>query len=555
LKIIASENLFAILEACADDMLTARDRCGFRFDPVTRMLVGVAANVESLRNHKLLMKEKIRLTQTAAVMFEAAGFAKRTAVEMSHAKDSSVVIPVPEGLSYLPFQRAGIEYASQRPLVLIADEMGLGKTVQAIGTVNADPNARRILIVCPASLKRNWRREWMKWDVKGLQVQIVDGTTPQEFTGNVLILNYEILKAHRTQIKETGNWDVMIVDECHALKTAKTQRTLEVFGGKLYERENRRKVKEEFFPIPANKKILLSGTPIVNKPKELWPLLQTLDPGGIGAKANWHNYAQRYCKLLDLGKKTDPWGNEYTLWQWDGADNLDELQDILRERFMVRRLKKDVLTELPAKRRQIVILEPDTVTLTKLIAREAQAYADYEPDSFLGKPQPSIGEISVTRKKIALLKVKFAVEHIKELLNETEKLVVFGHHHSTLDALQEAFGESSVRIDGRVSLDDRQKAVDRFQTDPSCRVFIGGIQAAGVGLTLTAASTVVFVESSWVPGENSQAEDRCHRIGQRESVLVQHLILEGSLDERVVGVVIAKQEIIDAALDKPEPSA
>jgi SWI/SNF-related matrix-associated actin-dependent regulator 1 of chromatin subfamily A len=199
----------------------------------------------------------------------------------------------------------------------------------------------------------------------------------------------------------------------------------------------------------------------------------------------------------------------------------------------------------------VIVLEPGKA-LAKLVARESQAYADYEPASFLGKPQPAIGEISVTRKRIALAKVKFAVEHIKELLNEQEKVVVFAHHHEVIDALEEEFKEIAVRIDGRVSLDERQRAVDRFQTDVSCRVFIGGIQAAGVGLTLTAASTVVFVELDWVPGNISQAEDRCHRIGQKESVLVQHLILEGSLDERVVGVLIGKQEIIDKALDKPE---
>jgi SNF2 family DNA or RNA helicase len=548
LKIAASEELFAIIEGCDADMLVAKDKCGFSFDPVTGMLVGVAASVDSLRNHKLLLKDKLLITQQAATMYAAAGFVKRTAVEMSHAKDSGAVIPVPQGLAYLPFQRAGIEYAAQRPLVLVADEMGLGKTVQAIGAVNSDPNADRILIVCPASLKHNWRREWMKWDVKGLAVQIVDGTTPVDFKGSVIIVNYDILTAHREQLKGEP-WDVMILDECHYLKNGRTDRTLEVFGG--IKRNPDRSIKERFTAIPATKKILLSGTPIVNKPKELWPMLQTLDPDGIGAKSNWYHYATRYCQAISLGERTDAYGNTYKLWKWDGADNLEELQNLMRERFMVRRLKKDVLTELPAKRRQIILLEPGKA-LAKLVAREAQAYKDYEPDSFLGKPQPSIGEISVTRKKIALQKVKFAVEHIKELLNETEKIVVWAHHHEVLDALALSFASDAVRVDGRVPLAERQEAVDRFQTDPTCKIFIGGIQAAGVGLTLTAAHVAVFVELDWVPGNLSQAEDRCHRIGQKDCVLIQHLILEGSLDERVVGVVIAKQGVIDQALDKPE---
>ncbi len=215
MKIATSEDLFAIVDGCDADLLVAKEKCGFTFDFITGRLVGVAANVDMLRNHKLLLREKILITQSAAAMYAAAGFVKRTAVEMSHAKDSNIAIPAPDGLSLLPFQRAGVEYASQRTLTLIADEPGLGKTVQAICTVNADRDARRILIVCPASLKRNWRREWLKWDVKGLSIQVVDGTTPQEFTGNVCVLNYDILTAHRAQLKDGAAWDVMILDEFH----------------------------------------------------------------------------------------------------------------------------------------------------------------------------------------------------------------------------------------------------------------------------------------------------------------------------------------------------
>jgi SNF2 family DNA or RNA helicase len=552
LKIAASEELFGIIDGCDADLLVAKDKCGFTFDFITGRLVGVAANVDMLRNHKLLLKEKLLITQSAAAMYAAAGFVKRTAVEMSHAKDSSIVIPVPDGLSYLPFQRAGIEYASQRALTLIADEMGLGKTVQAIGAVNADPNISHVLIVCPASLKHNWRREWQKWDVKGLEVQIVDGVKEVMFDGDVVIINYDILAAHATELKKRDGWHAMILDECHYLKNRRTDRTLEVFGG--IKRNADREIIARYNPIPAEKKLLLSGTPIVNKPKELWPLLQTLDPMGLGASSNWYNYAKRYCQMRSW-EQPDPRkpGQTMTMYWWEGADNLEELQELMRARFMVRRLKKDVLTELPAKRRQVIVLEPGKA-LAKLVARESQAYKDYEPNSFLGKPQPAIGEISTTRKRIALAKVKFAVEHIKELLHETPKVVAFVHHHEVADALFQAFGESAVLVDGRVSLDNRQKAVDRFQTEAGCTVFIGGIQAAGVGLTLTAASVVVFVELDWVPGSISQAEDRCHRIGQKESVLVQHLILEGSIDEKVVGVLIQKQEVIDKALDKPEVS-
>ena len=236
-------------------------------------------------------------------------------------------------------------------------------------------------------------------------------------------------------------------------------------------------------------------------------------------------------------------------WWWDGAANLEELQEIMRSRFMVRRLKKDVLPELPAKRRQVIILEPKP-QLAKLIAKEIKTYeehaagkTDYDQDL------PSIGEIAELRKKIALRKVPYVVDHIREVLNEQPKVVVFVHHHEVGDALMEVFGSEAVLLDGRVSTNDRQAGIDRFQTDPVCRVFVGSIQAAGVGITLTAASVAIFVELSWVPGEISQCEDRLHRIGQCSSVLIQHLILEGSLDERVVDVLIRKQEILDKVLN------
>ena len=419
--------------------------------------------------------------------------------------------------------------------------------MQAIGVCNALPDARRILIVCPASLKHNWRREWKKWDVKSLSISIIDGEEDYEFMTNVVIINYDILAAHREQVKASP-WDLVILDECHYLKSGRADRTLEVFGG--IKRNPDKTIKERFDPIPAKRMLLLSGTPLVNKPKELWTLLKAVDPDGLGS--DWMRYARRYCEARPIER----WNPvirklERVGWWWDGAANLEELQEIMRSRFMVRRLKKDVLPELPAKRRQVIILEPKP-QLAKLIAKEIKTYeehaagkTDYDQDL------PSIGEIAELRKKIALRKVPYVVDHIREVLNEQPKVVVFVHHHEVGDALMEVFGSEAVLLDGRVSTNDRQAVIDRFQTDPGCKIFVGGIQAAGVGITLTAASTVIFVELDWVPGNITQAEDRCHRIGQKESVLVQHLILEGSLDERVIDVIIKKQEILDKVLDKP----
>jgi SNF2 family DNA or RNA helicase len=458
-------------------------------------------------------------------------------VDASRALNSEIEIPSPAGLEYYPFQKAGIDYASKRAMTLIADEMGLGKTLQAIGVSNLLPEIRKVLIICPASLKINWKREWEKWDTKDLIVALAKDNFPM---ANVIILNYDRLKKFRKEIRET-QWDLMISDEAHFIKSAKAQRTREVLGG--IKRDANKVIVERVSAIPATRRLFLTGTPIVNKPKELWPMLQVLDPTGLGA--DWYAYAKRYCGLWEIKDKM----GKRLGWKWDGATNLEELQEHLRASFMVRRLKKDVLTSLPPKIRQVISIEPDSKT-KKLIATELLSYEEYGKQLKEGENPPPFSAISSARKELGIAKVKFVVEHLKELLNEREKIIVFGHHLEVLDGLAEAFPGECVQLDGRTSLDARQSAVDLFQRDPSVRLFFAGIQAAGVGITLTAASIVIFAELDWVPGNISQAEDRAHRIGQKDCVTVQHIVLAGSLDERLAAVIIEKQEIIDAALDK-----
>jgi len=355
-------------------------------------------------------------------------------------------------------------------------------------------------------------------------------------------VNYDRLKKFRREIREI-EWDLLIVDEAHFLKSSKAQRTREVLGG--IKRNADREIVDRTSAIPAARRLFLTGTPIVNKPKELWPMLQSLDPEGLGA--NWYNYAKRYCALWELKDRS----GKRIGWKWDGATNLPELQDRLRSAFMVRRLKCDVLTSLPAKIRQVVSIEPST-TLKKLIASEISSYEVYAKQlkDTTSSGLASFQTGSSVRKQLGLAKVKFAVEHLKEILNEKDKVVVFAHHLEVLDRLAGEFPDECVQLDGRTSMDARDQAVRAFQSDSGIKIFFGGLQAAGVGLTLTASSTVLFVEFDWVPGNNFQAEDRCHRIGQKDCVNVQYLVFAGSLDERIAATDICKQEVIDAALDK-----
>jgi len=481
--------------------------------------------------------------------------ARKDAFAASSATDSSADIPKPEGLEYLPYQRAGIEFALGKDAVLIGDEMGLGKTIQALGVINSTPKAKRILIIVPASLRLNWQREAEKWLVnKDLSIGIAIGSTWPDT--DVVIINYDILTKHKAQLRKR-TWDVLICDEAHYLKNPKAARTKQVFGDWRY--------KEKVWkidPLKAKRRVLLTGTPIVNRPIELWGLANYLDPEEFN---NFFAYARRYANAHNNG-----WG-----WDFSGAANLDELQEKLRTRFLVRRLKKDVLKDLPAKRRQIIELPANGAS--KLVAAEQAAWSAQEerlsalklavdlskvsedPEAYQRAvaalrdgATAAFEEMSAARHDTALAKVDYVVDHVADAA-ESGKVLVFAHHLDVVAKLADglrAKGLKVVTLTGSDSLNARQAAVDAFQQDDETKVFIGNIRAAGVGITLTASSHVVFAELDWVPANLSQAEDRAHRIGQTNSVLVQHLVLEGSLDQQIASQLVTKQQVIDAALDE-----
>ena len=361
---------------------------------------------------------------------------------------------------------------------------------------------------------------------------------------------------YNLEVEEHHNYfaDGILVGNCHYIKNPKARRTIQVLG--KWNIDDTKKVD----PIPAKRRLFLTGTPIVNRPVELHPILRSIDRKEWG---NWRQYVTRYC------------GGFQTEYGWDvsGASNLDELQDRLRATCMVRRLKADVLTDLPAKRRQVIELpengcisairaerqasERGSARLRDLRAAVEMAKVSDDPEDYKiavaalrEGVQAHFTTISRLRMNTAVAKVPYVADHIREVLDAgTAKVIVFAHHHAVTDRLAAEFGADAVRLDGRDKMEDRDLAVRRFQEDPSVKVFLGGIQAAGVGLTLTAAAHVIFAELDWVPGNLSQAEDRCHRIGQTASVLVQHLVLEGSIDATMAQRLVDKQEVIDLALD------
>lgn len=384
-------------------------------------------------------------------------------------------------------------------------------------------------------------------------------------------MNYE--RAIRVQDELRSHpWDVLIIDEGHQLKNPEAQRTVALLGrpAKRAKKDARtgkvtREALEAIPPIQATFVAWLTGTPIPNRTREGWTCFNYLGPEVFG---NFWKFATRYC---------DAHQTRFG-WDLDGSSHSDELQELLRETFMVRRLKSDVLKELPPKRRQIVEVEADDDSWRpcddesaswdrwndRLERRAAEvelakAGTDDEYRAAVGHlvadSEVAFVEFAEMRHRAALAKVPAVVQLALEALEDGGKLVTFAHHRDVLDAIAagvraELGARAVVQVDGRNTIEERQAAVDAFQRDSEVRHFVGGIRAAGVGLTLTASSRVDVAELDPVPGVMSQAEDRCHRIGQHDSVTVRHIVLAGSPDARIAKLLVGKQEIIERVLDR-----
>jgi SWI/SNF-related matrix-associated actin-dependent regulator 1 of chromatin subfamily A len=482
-------------------------------------------------------------------------------------------LPVPTGLKLMPFQADGVRFMLERQNTLLGDEMGLGKTPQSIVFLNS-VYWERALIVVPAFLRLNWFNELKRWLTKDADIFIVwDGKTlPPEtssrtlFEGGgrpqIIITSYDLLSQRIPQKGADGKatdkkhwplapaaalmaktkYDVQICDEAHYLKNRKAFRTRATLA------------------IKSQRFIAATGTPILNRPVEVWNLAHRCDPTTFNDY--WH-FVKRYCDAHDGGFGYDV----------SGASNLGELQQRLKISILIRRLKKDVLTDLPAKTRQIIEMPPTAQmrttlnrenmqwevheeTLAALVERRDRAAIledeeEYREAARLLKAAYTVAfeEMSRVRKETALAKLPLCINHIEDVLEQVDKLIVFAHHKDVIRQLADALKQyGCMMFFGDTPQMERAANVKRFQEDPRCRVAIVGISAA-VGITLTAASHEVFVESDWVPANLSQAEDRAHRIGQKNCVLVQHLVLEGSLDSKMLKTVISKQEVIDDALD------
>ena len=425
-----------------------------------------------------------------------------------------------------PFQKKGVAFIEAKDgRALIADEQGLGKTIEALAWLQLHPEKRPAIIVVPAAVKLNWEREALVW-MDGPKIQVLSGTKADvPLTGDIIIINYDILSAWLKKLQQYSA-EVIVLDEVHYLKNSKTKRT--------------KAVKMLAKKIPHV--IALSGTPIVNRPVEMYNALKLVDYTVV---PDFWTYAQRYCAARHNG----------FAWDFSGASNTEELHEKLTNTIMLRRLKKDVLNDLPDKIHTLLPIEIDN-----------PAEYEHAEKDFISWVLKNRGRDAARRasnaeafaqiealKQLAIKgKMKQAIEWIENFLNTDGKLVVFATHRNTVDTLTQRFGNRAVKVDGSVSGQARQVAIDRFQNDESCRLFVGNIRAAGIGLTLTAASNVAFLELPWTPGELTQAEDRCHRIGQKNAVSIYYLIASGTIDEKIARMLDSKRKVLDSVLDGKE---
>ena len=412
-----------------------------------------------------------------------------------------------------PYQIEGVKKIMELGRdVLLADEPGLGKTIQVAEVINRTRPAG-VRVVCPASLRLNWARE--------LEVWLTFRPAAVE------IMSYEAVVSAKDTLAEV---DLLVFDEAHYLKNPDAKRTRKCLA------------------LTAKKRLFLTGTPVVNRPMDLYPMLKAM-----GLAASRVDYGKRYCDGFLQVVKWNPRTRKpmRTVWNFSGASNVEELSALLKSKCMVRRTKAEVLSELPAKTRQVVELDIPLSTTPEAV--RTAVYPDLASADAAGvPPDVAFQDLSAVRLETALHKLPHVIAYIQDLLEEEEKLVVFAWHREVVDALAASLPRA-VKLYGGMSDRAKDRAVQDFQTGDA-RVFVGQITAAGTGLTLTAADTAVFAEIDWVPGNITQAEDRLHRIGQPNPVRIIHLVQAGSVDCRMVRALVAKQEVIDAVNDDVVPS-
>ena len=427
-------------------------------------------------------------------------------------------------------QKVAIEKLLANDKFILADDMGLGKTTSAV-IASMECEAKKILIVCPASLKINWKREIAQYTDR--KVLIVEGRKWGS-TFDYYIINYDILKNYHTTDKSEDSddykllvnekFDLAIVDEAHYISNATANRT--------------RLLNDVLETIP--KVWLLTGTPMTSRPINYFNLLKIVESP---LTLNWQSYVRRYCAgyQFRVGQRK--------VWNTSGASNLDELRERTKN-IVLRRMKTDIL-DLPEKIVTPVFVELNSKMYDEELEEFTRISNDKKDDETI---TVTLNRLMKIRQLIAYEKIPYTCEIIDRCLEQGKKVIVLTNFTMSLDMLHEKYKKVSVTLDGRMAKDKRQENVDRFQNDSKIKVFIGNIKAAGVGITLTAAEVVIMNDLSFVPADHSQGEDRAYRYGQKNSVLVYYPVFENTVEKIIYNILQKKKGVIDQVMGDGEYS-
>lgn len=502
---------------CSFDEREKPKICGFLWDNVLKRWYTkdhkIAARLSAFADD--LAKNKINQLRSSTTQNAWAG---------------SLIVPKTESL--YRFQIEAAHFALSRPNSYLALDPGLGKTpIAAViaGSLNAN-----VLYICPPFLTRNTENEFRKWAPHLSVSRYKDGLSSQ--FSDVLIVPDSLINRSRVQmdlnkfkqwIENQNRETILVIDEAHRFKNPQAGRTKALFqsGG---------------IATGFHRKIFLSGTPMPNRPIELYPVLKHACPELIN-NMSMFQFARKYCQAHET-----KFG-----WDYSGASNLKDLNQRIVGPFMLRLKKSDVLKQLPPKTEELVIIGDDLPP--KLAEVNSKILEHYSPEDLMEQQiRLELGldslHLATYRKELGIAKVKEAVNFIRFTLEESnEAMLIFALHTQAIHMLEtELSSYWPLVITGDTPMAKRQEYVEAFQSpDSRSRVFIGNIQAAGVGLTLTRATRVVFVEFSWVPAENEQASDRAHRIGQEGHVHVQYLVFKDSVDKAVIETILKKRKVIE----------
>lgn len=459
-----------------------------------------------------------------------------------------------EGWDLYPYQRAGLKYAvSKNGRILLGDDMGLGKTPQGIAIARHYQSDWPLVVIAPASLLFNWKKEILQWlpDISENDITIIKNGK-QKPSRMITIASYDYAIKQEASIKDyLGIRGVLLIDEAHNMKNPEAKRTVALMN----------------ICHIVKRLAIITGTPFLSRPKEAWSLLNAIDP----FEPEWADqkeFESKYCEagIVKIGKKR--------VYQANGASNMEEFHDTIREKVMVRRLKTDggVLDQLPDKRRVTQYLEVEgeykdsiealTLDITN---RVITAYRELGGGNLRKLKQEILAnataegaedDIFRAYKLTGMAKIGAICDWLSEKIDDSEaKFIVFGHHKDFLNGISETLDKKKIqymKIDGTTPNEKRFEYTENFQTDPKCRVAVLSIQAASVGLTLTAASEVIMGEFPWTPALAQQAECRAHRNGQKELVNCYYMIANNTVDGYLWNMLSKKSETSSLMLDGGE---